>query len=112
MSLSDSHLTLPATLPDPWLEEIKAAVKQSWGRLILTTVLGRSVIGSFVTFGGNYLLETKKANWEMEKKGHEEALQTTKRVFDELPQYLSESQSDKSALPKVIKLFKTDLNPR
>jgi hypothetical protein len=185
MASSDPASQIPTTLPANWLEEIKAAVKQSWGKVVLTTILGSSVVGSLVSFGGNYWLESRKANWEMQKKGREEAVeaygnlgkqveelqadlasavltfeyavksgaavkgskhefiknvdnsilivaskiadvkgacrnvriddasikQNTANAVDELPAYLSESQSDKSALQKVINLFRSKLNP-
>lgn len=75
MGSAEPNLQLPAELPAGWLKEIKDAVKQSWARVLLTTVLGSSVIGSGVTFGGNYWIETTKAKREMIKKGHEEALE-------------------------------------
>ena len=183
MASADTHSQLPATLPVGWLEEIKAAVKESWSKIILTTILGSSVIASLISFGGNYWLETSKANLELTKKGREEVLhayghlgkqveelqsdlasavltfdyaiksgaavegskhefiknvdnsiitvsskiadvneasnnvqiddpsikRSTEKALDYLPEYLAESQSDKSALPKVINLFRSRL---
>lgn len=183
MASAGTHSQLPATLPEGWLKEIKAAVKESWAKIILTTVFGSSVIASLVSFGGNYLLETEKANLELAKKGREEVLaayghlgkqveelqydlasavltfdyavksgaavkgskhefvthvdnsilivsrkiadvneasnrvqiddpsikQNTEKALEYLPDYLAESQSDKSALPKVINLFRGKL---
>lgn len=183
MASADTHSQLPATLPDGWLEQIKAAVKESRGKIILTMVLGSSVIASLVSFAGSYWVETRKANLELTKKGREEALeaygylgkqvevlqsdlasavvtfeyavksgaavkgskhefiknvdnsiltvsskiadvneasknvqiddasikQKTEKALEHLPGYLAESQTDKSALPKVINLFRSKL---
>lgn len=183
MASADIHSQLPATLPDGWLEQIKAAVKESRGKIILTMVLGSSVIASLVSFAGSYWVETRKANLELTKKGREEALeaygylgkqvevlqsnlasavvtfeyavksgaavkgskhefiknvdnsiltvsskiadvneasknvqiddasikQKTEKALEHLPGYLAESQTDKSALPKVINLFRSKL---
>ena len=183
MASADIHSQLPTTLPASWLEEIKAVMKESRRRIVLTTILGSTVIASLVSFAGNYWLESRKANVELTKKGREEVLeaygrlgkqvevlqadlasavltfdyavkshiavkgskhefiknvdnsiitvslkiadmneasqnvhiddavikQKTEKALEELPEYLAECQSDKSALPKVIELFRSTL---
>src|SRR6266404_1034463 len=74
MSISNPAPQLPVTLPDTWLDQIKAATKQNWGKIFLTTILSSSVIGSVVSFLGNYFLETRKANVEMMKRVQKEGV--------------------------------------
>ena len=183
MTTADTDSQFPAKLPDSWIKEIKAAVKESGGKILLTTLLGSSVIASVVSFAGSYWLETRKADFELSKKGREERLeayghlgkqvevlqadlasavltfeyavktgaavkgskhdfiknvdnsivtvslkiadvneayhnvkiddssikQNTEKALEGLPQYLAEAQTDKSALPKVINLFRNSL---
>ena len=182
MASPESHLPLPPTLPESWLEQIKKAVKESWVKIILTTILGSSVIASLISLAGDYWMETRKVKLEVAKQEHAETIaayanlgkqveefqgdlesavltfeyavnnkfavkgsksdfnknvdnsiktvavkivelrkasmsvriddsikENTRKILAELPQYLAECQSDKSALPKVIELFKSSL---
>jgi len=183
MAVPESQIKLPPELPARWLDQIKNAVKEGRGKVILMTILGSSVISALVSIGGDYLLETRKAKLEVAKKEHAEKVdayanlgkqveefhsdldsavmtfeyavnkgfavkgskadfnknvdnsiktvavkiielrkasmnariddasikENTKQVLAELPQYLAECQRDKSALPKVINLFKNSL---
>jgi hypothetical protein len=183
MSLLNPVPQLPATLPDSWLDQIKAAAKQTWGRIVFTTVLSSSVVSAFVSFGGNYWLETRKADLDMKKQVRKDAVeaygnlgkqiedlrgdlesavltfeyavnngfavkgskveymknvdnsiqkvtlkiievnkalqnvriddasikQNTENVLEYLPDFLAECQTDKSALRKVINLFRNAL---
>lgn len=90
MASSETNSQFPAALPDSWLQQIKAAVKESWVRIILTTVLGSSVIASLISFGGDYWLENRKAKSELTKKGREEVLE----AYGNLGKQVEELQSD------------------
>ena len=183
MSPPDPSSQFPATLPESWLEQIKAAAKQSWWKVVLTTILGSSVVSAFVSFGGNYWLENRKADLEMKKQVRKETVdaygnlgkqiedlkgdldsavltfeyavnkgfavkgskadyiknvdnsiqklslkivevdkalqnvriddssikQNTEKALEELPEFLEECQADKSALRKVISVFRNSL---
>lgn len=51
---------LPPKLPDPWLAQIRDAVRQDSRKTLLLTVLGSSVVAALITGGLNWGLEWYK----------------------------------------------------
>ena len=91
--MAASELSLPATLPQSWLEQIKTAVKEGRGKVILMTILGSSVISALVSFGGDYLLETRKAKLEVAKKAHAEKVDAYANLGKQVEEFYSDLDS-------------------
>jgi hypothetical protein len=54
--------TLPAQIPDSWINEIRNTIKEKRTAVILTTILGSSLLAGLASIGGNYLIEYRKAS--------------------------------------------------
>lgn len=59
-----SEYKLPDKIPEGWLNDLKNAVKESKTKLIVTTILGSSLLTGFLGSIGNYFIENHKSTLE------------------------------------------------
>lgn len=75
---------LPEKLPEPWLNQLREAVKQDTKKVLWLTLLGSSVVASVVTAGANFVLELIKQSNSAQVKRYEVCLDMKKEDLKEL----------------------------
>src|ERR1700719_4918906 len=79
-----SEISLPENLPPSWLEQIRKAVAPKTSMVVLSTLLGSSVIAALVGFGSSYVMQTRNANTELEKTRVAERRQSLQTLSNHL----------------------------
>lgn len=83
-SVDGAHIHLPAKLPDAWLKDIKDSVRESKKRLIITTILGSSLLSGLLGVVGNYFLEGHKLDLQFKKLRVERKLESYSQLAKDI----------------------------